>query len=62
MKWVTRSHVHVERDRAVAKFSLELFGLAYSRLFPAHELRRIQAMVRERSDQFTEAWNGFFRR
>ena len=55
-------HVHVERDRAVAKFWLDPFGMAYSRLFPGHELRRVQAMVRERSGQFMEAWDDFFRR
>jgi len=54
--------VHVERDLAVAKFWLDPFGMAYSRLFPGHELRKIQAMVRERSDEFLEAWNDFFRR
>ena len=41
---------------------LDPFGMAYSRLFPGHELRRVQAMVRERSGQFREAWDDFFRR
>ena len=54
--------MHVERDRAVAKFWLDTVGMAYSRLFPAHELRKIRAIVVERGDEFMEAWDEFFRR
>ena len=55
-------HVHVERDRGVAKFWLDPVGMSYSRLFPPHELRKIRAIVSERADEFMEAWNEFFRR
>ncbi len=54
-------HVHVERDRAVAKFWLDPVGLAYSRLFPGHELRKIESMVHEHAGEFLEAWDDFFR-
>ena len=54
-------HVHVERDRAVAKFWLDPVGLASSRLFPAHELRLLHAAVRERASELLEAWHEFFR-
>ena len=59
--YVETPHVHVERDRAVAKFWLDPVGMAYSRLFPAHELRKIRAIVVERADEFLEAWDEFFR-
>ena len=58
--FVEPPHVHVERDRAVAKFWLKPVSLAYSRLFGAHELRQIEQMVKERSTAYLEAWNEFF--
>ena len=58
--FVEPPHVHVERDRAVAKFWLKPVSIAYSRLFAAHELRQIEQMVKERSTALLEAWNEFF--
>jgi hypothetical protein len=57
-----RPHVHVERDRAVAKYWLSPVVLARSRRFPAHELRQLENIVRENADVLLEAWHEFFRR
>ncbi|MFH1920009.1 MAG: DUF4160 domain-containing protein [Planctomycetota bacterium] len=53
-------HVHVHRDRCLAKFWLDPVLLAGSRRFPAYELRRIQAIIDARGEEFLEAWHGWF--
>lgn len=53
-------HVHVQRDRCVAKFWLLPVALASDSRFTAVELRRIQRVVEERREEFEEAWSGFF--
>ena len=53
-------HIHVQRDQALAKFWLDRVVLAASGGFRAHELRRIEQIVRDRQDQFLEAWHEFF--
>ena len=55
------AHIHVQRERAVAKFWLEPVALASSSGFPGHELRRLEALVEDRRDEFEAAWNDFFR-
>jgi hypothetical protein len=54
-------HVHVERDRALAKFWLAPVALASSTGFPARELSRIEQLVSENQQEFQEAWREFFR-
>jgi len=49
------AHVHVQRERWLAKFSLRPVALASSYGFAALELRRIQRLVEEHRDQFEEA-------
>ena len=53
-------HVHVQRDRSLAKFWLDPVRLAGSRRFPAYELRRIRAIIDVRREKFLEAWYGWF--
>lgn len=53
-------HVHVARERDEAKFWLEPVGLAMSSGFPAHELREIERVARDRQEEFLEAWYGYF--
>jgi len=55
-------HIHVQRERFLAKFWLESVGIASSSGFAAHELRRIEAIIGEHQPTFLEAWHGFFRR
>ena len=51
------SHVHVQRDKAVAKLWLEPVALARSRHFAAHELTDIQRLVEENVALLIEAWH-----
>ncbi|MBS3823824.1 MAG: DUF4160 domain-containing protein [Wenzhouxiangellaceae bacterium] len=53
-------HVHVDRDACSAKYWLEPVALARNLGFPAHELRRIRAVVESNKSEFLEAWNGYF--
>lgn len=55
-------HVHVQKDRALAKFWLDPVRLAKSTQFAAAELTRIEALVREHEAVFLEAWHEFFDR
>ncbi len=50
-------HIHVQRERYVAKFWLNPVVLAGSRHFSSHKLRAIQKHVEENRELFLEAWN-----
>jgi len=49
-------HVHVDRDDLSAKFWLEPVALGYNLGFSAHELRRIERIIRENQPQLRESW------
>jgi hypothetical protein len=51
------AHVHVQRERFIAKFWLQPVSLASSKRFRAHELRAIQRIIEDHRDEFLEAWN-----
>ena len=53
-------HIHIQRDRMLAKFWLSPVALASSNGFPAQELTRLLGMVEDNHPNFLEAWNGFF--
>ena len=53
-------HVHIQRERMLAKFWLEPVSLARSTGFAPAELRRIQAVVTENTRALLEAWNEYF--
>ena len=53
-------HVHVQRERKLAKFWLEEVSLGESKRFAAHELSEIERIVVERREEFLEAWHEFF--
>ena len=50
-------HIHVQRERFLAKFWLNPVALAGSKRFASHELRAIQKHVDENREIFLEAWN-----
>lgn len=51
-------HVHVDRDDQSAKFWINPVTLAWNFGFAAHELNRIEGIVREHQKQLLEAWYG----
>ena len=53
-------HIHVERDRQLAKFWLTPVRLQESVGFRAPELLRIEQLVAENLDELLGAWDGFF--
>ena len=52
--------MHVDRADCSAKFWLEPVSLARNIGFPAHELRRIRAIVDDKRIELKEAWSGYF--
>lgn len=50
-------HIHVQRERLLAKFWLIPVALAGSKRFASHELRTLQKHVEENRERFLEAWN-----
>jgi hypothetical protein len=54
------AHIHVQRERALAKFWLQPVALASSSGFAAQELSRLSRHVQENATLFTEAWDEFF--
>ena len=50
-------HIHVQRERFLAKFWISPVALAGSKRFSSHELRVIQRHVEDNRDIFMEAWN-----
>ena len=56
------AHVHVLRDRKVAKVWLNPVTLAYNHGYTRGEITRILALVREHVAQFQKAWDDYFSR
>jgi hypothetical protein len=50
-------HIHVRRERALAKFWLQPVVLAGATRFASHELMAIERLVAEKREQFLEAWH-----
>ena len=55
-------HIHVQRDRRLAKFWLAPGRLARSSNLASHELADIEALVRDNQSALLEAWHEFFER
>ena len=54
------AHVHIQRERMLAKFWLSPVRLARSTGFSPRELRRIQTLVAENQPRLLEAWHEYF--
>jgi len=50
-------HVHVQRERFLAKFWLQPVVLASSKRFSSRELRVIERYVEKNQTKLLEAWN-----
>jgi len=53
-------HIHVRRDRQLAKFWLQPVSLSKNRGFKEHELNDIFQLVETYEQQFLEAWHDYF--
>lgn len=54
------AHIHVQRERMLAKFWLQPIALACSSGFAAHELKKLIGLVQDNQPALVEAWNEFF--
>lgn len=54
-------HIHIQRDRALAKFWLDPVTLAKSTRMAAHELTEIAALVGSHRTELLDAWIDFHR-
>ncbi len=54
-------HIHVERERRVAKFWLDPAKVAYNQGFSPTELNKIVGLVRERQAELLKAWHDYFK-
>jgi hypothetical protein len=53
-------HVHIERDKNIAKFWLDPVRLQNSGGFGRTELNRIQKLVDENQEVLLRSWNEYF--
>ncbi|MFN2200064.1 MAG: DUF4160 domain-containing protein [Caldilineaceae bacterium] len=53
-------HIHVIRDRRIAKFWLDPVALAKNRGFADHELNQIERLVDQYAGELAEAWYDYF--
>lgn len=53
-------HIHVKRDKQIAKFRLEPISLAKNRGFKEHELNQVTRLIMEHKQTFLEAWHEYF--
>lgn len=53
-------HIHVKRERRIAKFWLAPVSLAKNRGFREHELHQIARLVVRHQEMLTEAWHDYF--
>jgi hypothetical protein len=53
-------HIHVDRDKATAKFWLDPLRLERSQGFFRVELARIQKLVERHQVEFRRKWNDYF--
>lgn len=57
----SRRHIHIQTPDGTAKFWLEpLVALATYYNLREHDLNEIEAIVRERKNDFIDAWNKHF--
>jgi hypothetical protein len=53
-------HVHVERDRDIAKFWLDPVRLQISGGYSRNEISRIERLVEENSEDLLRRWDEYF--
>jgi hypothetical protein len=53
-------HIHVKRDRQLAKYWLDPIALEKNRGFKEHELNQIAKLVEEHQTVLLDAWHDYF--
>ena len=53
-------HVHVKRERMIAKFWIGPVSLAGNRGFAGHELQKIEKLIRKHEHEIQAAWDKHF--
>jgi hypothetical protein len=53
-------HIHVKRDRQIAKFWLDPVSDAKNRGFALHDLNHAEQLVVQYQQKFIEAWHDYF--
>ncbi len=56
------AHIHIQRDKMLAKFWLKPVVLASSMRFSPKDLRKLEVLVTENRELLLEAWNEYFSR
>ncbi len=54
------AHIHIQRERMLAKFWLQPIALASSTRFSPKELSKLESLVKENKEILLEAWNEYF--
>ena len=54
------AHIHIQRERMLAKFWLNPVALARSHRFSTQELRTLESLVIDNRPLFLEVWNEYF--
>lgn len=54
------AHIHIKRDRQIAKFWLAPISLKKNRGFKEHELDQIVRLVEEHQTVLLDAWHDYF--
>jgi len=54
------AHIHVKRDRQIAKFWLKPVSIAKNQGFKQHELNQIARLVVKHQQILLEAWHDYF--
>ncbi len=55
-------HIHIQRERSLAKFWLNPVALASSTRFPPKDIRELNKLVEANRKELLEAWNEYFAR
>jgi hypothetical protein len=54
------AHIHIKRDRQIAKFWLEPIQLAENYGFKDHELNQIARLIEKHYTKLLQAWHEYF--
>jgi hypothetical protein len=53
-------HIHVQKDKATAKYWLDPIRLSDSNGFSRQELHELEGIINTKIDSFRRSWDGFF--